>query len=135
MSIALLTITHERIGEDIFGTACQILGPSRVPVRHFRFASEDAPEKLEADILAAVAELDEGSGVLVLSDLFGATPCNIARRLTRAHNVHVLSGLNLPMMLRVLQYANRDMSLDELAARAEDAGRIGVVACRPEQPD
>jgi len=133
MSIGLVTITHNRIGEEIFDAACQILGPPSLAVRHFRFESDDIPEPLEADILEAVNEVDTGSGVLVLSDLFGATPCNIARRLTRAHNVHVLSGLNLPMMLRVLQYSALD--LETLAARAEDAGRIGVVACGPGEQD
>lgn len=133
MSIALVTITHNRIGEEIFDSACQILDDPSLRVRHLHFGPRDAPEDLERDLVAAVEALDTGDGVLILADLYGSTPCNIARRLLQAHNVLVLSGLNLPMMLRVLNYAH--LELPAIAGKAADAGRIGVVQCEPRERD
>lgn len=133
MSIALVTITHDHIGEEIFDTACQILGEPSFRVRHVRFSPQDAPEDVEQSLVAAVEALDSGDGVLVLSDLYGSTPCNVARRLPPGHEVQILSGINLPMVLRVLNYAH--LELAELAGRAADAGRLGVVQCAPHTRD
>lgn len=133
MSIALVTITHDHIGEEIFDTACQILGDPSFQVHHVHFGPQDAPEDLERALVAAIVELDTGDGVLVLCDLYGSTPCNVARRLPPAHEVQILSGVNLPMMLCVLNYAHLD--LEDLAGKAAEAGRIGVVQCAPQAND
>lgn len=133
MSIALVTITHNRIGEEIFDTACQILGSPSFRVRHLHFGPQDTSEDLERALATAVETLDSGDGVLVLSDLYGSTPCNIARRLPSAHEVLVLAGVNLPMMLRVLNYAHLELAV--IAAKAAEAGRIGVVQCAPGDRD
>lgn len=133
MSIALVTITHNRIGEETFDTACQILGGTSLPVRHFRFGPQDSPDDLERALVTATETLDAGDGVLVLCDLYGSTPCNLARRLPSARNVLVLSGVNLPMMLRVLTYAHLDLAT--VAGKAAEAGRVGVVQSGPEGRD
>lgn len=127
MTIGLVTITHGRIGEDLVQAAAQILGRLPVDTRHFTFEPEDDPDTVTAAVHEALGELDRGAGVLVLSDLFGATPCNIANRLMVDHHVQVLSGMNLPMVLRVLNYATLD--LETVARRAAEGGRIGVVEC------
>lgn len=129
MSVGLVTITHGRIGEELVEAARQILGRPVLPVRHFAFGPDDDPGAVQRSLRAAVEELDAEDGVLVLSDLYGATPCNIARRLTPEHHVRVLSGVNLPMVLRVLNYA--DLDLDTIARRAAEGGRIGVIDCGP----
>ena len=131
MSVALITITHGRIGEDLVTAASQILGTSALPMRHFVFHPEDDPDDVARALRDAVRALDTGAGVLILSDLYGATPCNIADRLTPESHVRVLSGMNLPMVLRVLNYGDRD--LDTIARRAAEGGRIGVIECGPTQ--
>lgn len=131
MSIGLITITHGRIGEDLVEAARQILGQPALPIRHFVFEPADDPEAKGTALLDAVRELDTGDGVLILADLYGATPCNIAHRLTPEHHVRVLSGINLPMVLRVLNYAGLD--LDTITRRAAEGGRIGVIDCGPRE--
>ena len=72
-----------------------------------------------------VNELDTGDGVLILTDLCGATPSNIACRLSHLQHVKVVVGLNMPMLLRILNYPN--LSLEEMAEKAVDGGRQGVM--------
>jgi PTS system ascorbate-specific IIA component len=75
-------------------------------------------------------DLDGGEGVLVLSDLYGATPCNVANRLPKLGvRMHCVSGLNLPMLLRVLNYP--EQSLDQLAETAATGGRGGIFVDTP----
>lgn len=131
MTIGLITITHNRIGAQITETAETILGPAPFVIRHFAIGHNDDPERVEQEIIKAISRMDKGDGVLLVSDLYGSTPCNIARRIMSRHHVRVLSGINLPMMLRIFGYATA--GLDVLARKALDGGRIGVVECdRPE---
>ncbi|MEX1082614.1 MAG: PTS sugar transporter subunit IIA [Halofilum sp. (in: g-proteobacteria)] len=128
MSIGLITITHNGIGEQVVDAACQILGQPHINVRHLVFAPTDCIEDVEQSLLGAIKEIDTGAGVLVLSDLFGATPCNIAHRAMGEHEVRVLSGINLPMVLRTLNYAYLDLA--QVVERAAEGGRAGVIECR-----
>lgn len=131
MTIGLITITHNRIGAQITETAETILGPAPFVTRHFSMSPDDDPEQVERDIVAVIPQIDPGEGVLILSDLYGSTPCNIARRVSSKHRVRVVSGINLPMMFRIFSYANA--GLDEVTSKALDGGRIGVIECdRPE---
>lgn len=133
MSIGLITITHDGIGEQVLEAACGILGRPHVQMRHLVFKPDDRLEDVETALVDAIKAIDSGDGVLVLSDLFGATPCNIARRAMGAHEVRVLSGINLPMALRALNYAH--LELADVATRAAEGGRSGIVECRLNQSD
>lgn len=129
MSIALVTLTHGQVGESLVAAAVQIVGRPAPAVRHLVFAHDDDPDRVRDELLATIAEIDTGAGVLVLTDVFGATPCNIARRVGPGAHVRVLSGMNLPMILRVLNYA--DLDLETVTRRAAEGGRIGVIECDP----
>ena len=83
------------------------------------------PDKIADTAENMVKELDSGDGVLVLTDVCGATPSNIATRLVRDNHVMVVAGLNLPMLMRILNYP--DLGLEEMAERAMDGGRQGVM--------
>lgn len=133
MSIGLVTITHDGIGEKVIDAACEILGRPHVQMRHLVFKPDSRLEDVEAALAGAIKDIDSGDGVLVLSDLFGATPCNIAQRAMGAHDVRVLSGINLPMALRALNYAH--LALAEVIERAADGGRSGIIECRLGQSD
>ena len=88
------------------------------------------PERILEDAKQAAQQLDSGDGVLVLTDMYGATPSNIACRLHEFCQVRVVSGLNLPMLIRILNYPN--LSLDELRHKAVTGGRDGVLTCNIE---
>lgn len=123
--VGVLLVTHEAIGQALVATAHHVMPqlPLRVEVIEIDSAIDPA-QTLSATANKARA-LDTGGGVLVLSDLYGATPCNVANRLG-GMGVHArcVSGLNLPMLLRVLNYAEK--SLDELAEIAASGGRGGI---------
>lgn len=125
-SAGLLLVTHTAIGHALVDAARHVMPhlPMKIDVVEIGDNENDAARML-ADTARAARALDAGGGVLVLSDLYGATPCNVAQRLgglgVRARCV---SGLNLPMLLRVLNYA--DKPLDELAEVAASGGRGGI---------
>jgi len=127
MTIGLITITHNRIGAQITDTAETILGPPPFVIRHFAIGPEDDPERMERQVVHAISEMDTGDGILIVSDLYGSTPCNIARRASGSHRIRVISGINLPMMFRIFSYATA--GLGEVTRKALDGGRIGVVEC------
>ncbi|MBX3689956.1 PTS fructose IIA subunit family protein [Dokdonella sp.] len=126
MSVGVLLMTHEAMGAALVKAARHVLGRLPLPVDVREVAADADPEQMLRAAAASARELDRGDGVLVLSDLYGATPCNIAHRLPGLGvRMHCVSGLNLPMLLRVLNYP--EQSLDELAQTAACGGRGGIV--------
>jgi len=123
--VGVLLITHHAIGHALVDAARHVMPrlPLKVDVVEIGECSD--PARTLTRTAAAARALDAGGGVLVLSDLYGATPCNVAHKLGGA-GVHArcVSGLNLPMLLRVLNYA--DKPLDELAEVAASGGKGGI---------
>lgn len=125
MSVGVLLLTHEAVGSALV-TAVQHVLPS-LPLH---IDAVEVPPCADPDIMRDLTAtharaLDEGDGVLALSDLYGATPCNIGLSLSSLGvRMRCVSGLNLPMLLRVLNYAERP--LDELAEIAASGGRGGI---------
>ncbi|KAB2901462.1 MAG: PTS fructose IIA subunit family protein [Xanthomonadales bacterium] len=130
MSVGVLLMTHESMGAALVNAARHVLGRLPLPLDVQEIGANDDPEQRLRAAAASARELDHGDGVLVLSDIYGATPCNIAQRLPQL-GVHMrcVSGLNLPMLLRVLNYP--EQSLDELAQTAAHGGRGGIVVDHP----
>jgi PTS system ascorbate-specific IIA component len=95
--------------------------------------ASDEPAQKEEQARALIAQLDDGQGVLLLSDVFGATPCNIARRLCEPGRVEGVAGVNLPMLLRVASDCKKP--LDEQVRRALDGGRECIVSIGSEGSD
>ena len=130
MTVGVLLMTHESMGHALVAAARHVLGRLPLPIDVQEVAADADPEQMLRMAAAHARELDHGAGVLVLSDLYGATPCNIARRLPDLGvRMHCVSGLNLPMLLRVLNYP--EQSLDELAQTAASGGRGGIVVDTP----
>ena len=125
MTVSVLLMTHENIGEVILQTVRRVLEvcPLQTQVLHVPFDSD--PDQLQIDAQRMIDSMDSGDGVLVLTDMFGATPSNIAHRLAAAEKVMVVTGLNLPMMIRVMNYPN--LNLAELVEIAVSGGRDGVI--------
>lgn len=115
--IGLLIITHESIGEAYRGLACHFF-PQGIP-ENIRILGTQPNEDQDDVINAAISmiqEFPENHGVLIMTDIFGATPCNAARRMVREGKSAILTGLNAPMMIKAIQYSP---SAEDLAAFTE----------------
>jgi len=124
MSVNILLITHGNIGQSILDAAKETLG--ELPVQTQAIAIDHRHchyESLLTEIRYRAHALDEGDGVLILTDIFGATPCNLAQKI-QDEPIQIVAGLNLPMLLRVMNYCY--LSLPELATVAYDGGRNGI---------
>lgn len=126
MSAGLLLITHDGLGAALLQTAAYMLGAPAERAEALAVDSDRGLQVLDADARALAARLDAGGGVLVLTDLVGATPGNVAAALAGQHRVRVVAGVNLPMLVKSLNY--RHLPLDELAQKAVEGGREGVMA-------
>jgi len=125
VSVGILLLTHRPLGEDLLRIASEILG--RVPdgIACCEVVNDTPPDEILDRCRCLAETLDQGEGLLVLTDLYGATPANVARAFADSRaQVRVVSGLNLPMLLRTLNYAALD--LDHLAEKALSGGRDGV---------
>lgn len=109
--VGLLLLTHGRLGEALIECASHVLG-GKVPENlAILSAGQDEPvDEVEAKARRLLATLDQGSGVLVMTDLLGATPARVAARLIDPGKVEALSGVSLPMVLRAINYRNRLLS-------------------------
>jgi PTS system ascorbate-specific IIA component len=127
MSVAILLITHNRIGAELLETATRMLGRCPVEARAIEVHEQDDPDRLRDQVRTCAERLDRGDGVLVLTDLYGATPANVACALAGQHRFRMLSGVNLPMLVRVLNYCQLDLA--GLSEKALSGGRDGVMQC------
>ncbi|MFH1044719.1 MAG: PTS sugar transporter subunit IIA [Pseudomonadota bacterium] len=123
--VGILIVAHGAFGEALIHCASHVLGKRPPQVRQLGVTMHDDPEAILPQARELVEQLDEGQGVLVLSDILGATPCNIATRLRVPGKVEVISGVNLPMLIRALTY--REEPLPAVTAKALSGGRAGVV--------
>jgi len=131
VNVGILLITHGNIGAVLLQSAIEVLGVCPLQTSTLSAPADCDPDRVLRDASEAANRLDTGDGVLVLTDLYGSTPSNIACRLhEQQHTVRVVSGVNLPMLIRVLNYPG--MGLDELTHKAVTGGRDGVLTCSVE---
>ncbi|WP_088366382.1 PTS sugar transporter subunit IIA [Sphingomonas dokdonensis] len=119
--IGLVLVTHGRLADEFVTAMEHVVGPQK-QVLTVAIGPDDDMEARRADIRAAIAEVDSGRGVIVLTDLFGGTPSNLAISLMERGRVEVIAGINLPMLIR-LESARRKMGVAAAVAAAREAGR------------
>ncbi|HSG92343.1 MAG TPA: PTS fructose transporter subunit IIA [Methylotenera sp.] len=124
--IGILIITHGTFGDSLLECADHMLGRKPPQIASLAISSKDDPNSVIPEALALVAKVNSGDGVLVLSDMYGATPCNIVTHILQPGVVEGVAGVNLPMLVRVMTY--RHESLLVLVDKALSGGREGVVA-------
>jgi mannose PTS system EIIA component len=124
MSVGILIISHEGIGPALLGTAALTLGSCPLQCCLLTASRDCDPDMLLDDALEQIKTLNTGDGVLVLTDLYGSTPCNIANKLTSEKQVEAVSGLNLSMLIRVFNYPQ--LTLEELSDKAISGGKDGI---------
>ena len=127
MTISVLLITHEDIGNTMLHIAQQTYGELPLPVTSVNVSYDCDPDELLNKLKHFIKEIGINEGILILTDMFGSTPCNLAQNLEAVGHIKVISGLNLPMLIRVLNYPA--LSLEELAEKAISGGRDGVIDC------
>lgn len=122
--VGLLIITHNNVGGALFDAAISVLGSCPLPFEILPVSQNCDPEERIEKAQSYLKKLNQSDGVLVITDMFGSTPSNIATKLA-SDNVTIVTGLNLPMLIRVMNYP--DLSLAKLAKKAVSGGQTGVI--------
>ncbi len=123
--VGILLVTHNSLGDSFVDCVKHVLGEVPGNLKVLSMQAGDEPQQKVAEGHALIEQLDTGGGVLILADVFGATPSNVGRQLCRAEHVMGVAGLNLPMLLRVVCSPSRKLA--ELAEIAIDGGRDCIV--------
>jgi len=129
--IGVLLVTHGAIGDELLATAAQILGQPAARTAVLSVTSAHDPADVLAQARARIAQLDDGSGVLVLTDMYGSTPGNVVRSLLADGRVEGVAGVSLPMLVRVLSARDRDLAA--AVQRALSGGTEGVLHMNPDR--
>jgi PTS system mannose-specific IIA component len=119
--IGLVLVTHGNLAREFVAAMEHVVGPQE-QVRAISIGPDDDMERRRADILAAAVEVDSGDGAILLTDMFGGTPSNLAISIIDRARVEVLAGVNLPMLIK-LASVRRNEPLAVAVTQARDAGR------------
>lgn len=119
--IGLVLVTHGSLATEFVVAMEHVVGPQQ-QIATICIGPEDDMELRRADIAAAVARVNDGAGVILLTDLFGGTPSNLAISLLKAGEIEVIAGVNLPMLIR-LESARKVMDVRAAVAAAREAGQ------------
>lgn len=123
--IGILLITHGSYGEALIQNACHVLNKRPLLVNQLGVSAQDDPVDLLPLARQTLALVNDGSGALVLTDIFGASPANLAGKLLQKGHIEGVAGVNLPMLLRALTYREKGMEI--LLKRTIAGGRDGVL--------
>ena len=119
--IGLVLVTHGRLGEEMVAALEHVVG-KQPNVAALSIGPDDDIEKRREQILECVAKADEGDGVILLTDMFGGTPSNLAISIMEKAKVEVIAGVNLPMLIKLASVRGKE-SLNTAAVSAQEAGR------------
>jgi PTS system mannose-specific IIA component len=119
--IGLVLVTHGRLAAEFVTAMEHVVGPQQ-RIEAICIDAEDDMEGRRNDIAEAIARADSGAGVIILTDLFGGTPSNLAISLMRSQQIEVIAGVNLPMLIR-LEGARKTLDVKAAVAAAREAGR------------
>ncbi len=127
MTVGVLLITHGKLGDELLTTAEGMLGICPLQTKVLSVSGDVDLEAMQAQATEACKKLNAGDGVLVLTDIYGSTPSNIANKLLDLPDTTVIAGVNLPMLIRVMNYPALDMQ--EMVIKAISGGHDGIVLC------
>jgi PTS system ascorbate-specific IIA component len=120
-----LILTHGTLGESLIHCASHVLNKRPPRLKQLGVTAQDDPALLLPQARALTKELDDGAGVLILSDMYGGTPSNLASKLVAPGKIEAVAGVSLPMLIRVLTYRDRD--LQTIVTKAISGGCEGVI--------
>lgn len=119
--IGLVLVTHGRLAEEFKSALEHVVGPQEA-VAAVSIGPDDDMEGRRNDIIAAVEDVDDGTGVVILTDMFGGTPSNLAISVMQDRNIEVIAGLNLPMLVKLARIRG-ETDMREAVRQAQEAGR------------
>lgn len=123
--IGILLLTHGTLGESLIDCASHVLNKRPPRLKQLGVTAQDDPALMLPQARALMKELDDGDGVLILSDMYGGTPSNLASKLVAPGRIEAVAGVSLPMVIRVLTYRDRD--LQTIVTKAISGGCDGVI--------
>lgn len=130
MSVALLLITHRNVGNAVLETAKSAFGELPLSATAICVGKDVDPPQLTQALSQKINELDQGDGVLILTDIFGSTPSNIGRSLLHKNQkARLLAGVNVPMIIRIMNYP--EQPLEEMVKTAIIGGNEGIMEYEP----
>ncbi len=129
MSVGIVIVTHGQTGQSLVTDAEFILGQSLHRIRCIPFKQSGGQLTGDDELKQAIAQSDRGDGVLILTDLVGASPANLVNAVIKEFNAAMVTGINLAMLIRVWNY--RDTALESLIHKAVQGGKRGVEAFQP----
>lgn len=124
MSVALLLVTHNKIASSLIEVASNIVNNAPENFACIEVPMDTPTDAMETKINDQLNQLDRNEGMLILTDMYGGTPSNIANRFLHQKNTHLISGLNLPMLVKIMNY--RNLPLAELSEKILSGGKQGI---------
>lgn len=123
--IGVLIVAHDSLPDSLIKGLTHVLGTRPPQLEAFSVSADDDPFDLIPSAREVVRRLDTGDGVLIFSDIYGATPCNLAGKLQQPGRVELIAGVNLPMLVRSFTY--RAKGMETMLTKAISGGRDGVM--------
>ena len=129
--ISILLITHGELGKSLIECATHVLGDKPLFLESLSIENDCTHESMFRQISERINLLDQGDGVLILTDIFGATPCNIITKIIKPGKVSAIAGVNLSMLIRTISYRNE--SFDSLISKAIQGAQDGIIHIQSNQ--
>ena len=129
--ISILLITHGELGKSLIECATHVLGDKPLFLESLSIENDCIHESMFKQISERINLLDQGNGVLILTDIFGATPCNIITKIIKPGKVSAIAGVNLSMLIRTISYRNEPF--DSLISKAIQGAQDGIIHIQANQ--
>ncbi len=123
--VGVVVVTHCRLGEELIAAAQLVVGEELKNFQSVSIDPREDTEEIREKIIAAIRKVDSGEGVLILTDMYGGTPSNISLSFLEEKRIEVITGVNLPMLLKLATY-QEEMDLESLAAFITDYGQKNI---------
>jgi PTS system mannose-specific IIA component len=124
--IGIVIVTHSQLGDALIGTAEFIIGSRPEAMESVSIDLSENADKLRSKIARGIKKVEGQEGILILTDMFGGTPSNLSYSFLEEGRIEVLSGVNLPVLIQAASLRDKNMKLDELAAKLEVFGKKSI---------
>ena len=124
--IGLVLVSHGSVGEVLLRTASEIVGPFDY-AEYLTIERHDDCERVHTQLQALIRKVEQGQGVIILADMFGGTACNISLRLVESHNIEVVTGMNLPMLLKLNTERHQNSDVSAVAQLVKYYGQRNIM--------
>jgi PTS system mannose-specific IIA component len=124
--IGIVIVTHRQLGDALIGAAEFIIGNRPEAMESVSIDLSESADKLRTKIARGIKKVEGQEGILILTDMFGGTPSNLSYSFLEEGRIEVLSGVNLPILIQAASLRDKDMKLDELAAKLEIFGKKSI---------